>query len=126
MLSAQAIELTGPQGVDNPWAFLAAIVTTGLTISYGIWSATLTRRKDQEERGAINHNKTLAFLLEANRDKSERLEALERITELKYPAALDHIVIVHRVFPTVRESIPIPRVLFEDIEEKKHECDEEP
>lgn len=111
--------LSTPQPIDNPWAALAAVVTAVLTVWWGAWQAQLTRRKDKEEKNAAGHRSTIEYLLAENRDKSERLDRLERVTETKYPAAVDHIVIVHRTFPAVRERVPIPRVLYEDIDLKE-------
>lgn len=108
--------LDAPQTIDNPWAALAAITSAILTVAWGVWQAQLTRRKDKEEKKAVDHKSTIDYLLQENRDKSARLERLEKITETKYPAAVDHIVIVHRTFPAVRERVPIPRVLHDDID----------
>lgn len=111
--------LEAPQTIDNPWAALAAVASAILTIGWGVWQAQLTRRKDKEEKAAVDHRATIDYLLEENRSKSERLDRLERITETKYPAAVDHIVTVHRTFPAVRERVPIPRVLYDDIDLKE-------
>lgn len=111
--------LSTPQPIDNPWAALAAVVTAVLTVGWGAWQAQLTRRKDKEEKGAADLRATINYLLNENRDKSGRLERVERIANSKYPAAVDHIVIVHRTFPAVRERVPIPRVLYEDIDLKE-------
>lgn len=111
--------LDAPQTVDNPWAALAAVVSALLTVGWGVWQAQLTRRKDKEEKEATDLRATIDYLLAENRDKSGRLERVERIANNKYPAAVDHIVTVHRTFPAVRERVPIPRVLYEDIDLKE-------
>lgn len=113
------MELDAPQTVDNPWAALATIITALLTVGWGVWQAQLTRRKDKEEKGATDLRGTIDYLLAENRDKSGRLERVEQIANNKYPAAVDHIVIVHRTFPAVRERVPIPRVLYDDIDLKE-------
>ena len=109
------MSISAPAIVDNPWAALAAVVSSVLTIAWGVWQAHLSRRKGKEESEAADHKSTIDYLLNENRDKSQRLERLERITETKYPAAVDHIVTVHRTFPAVRERVPIPRVLRDDV-----------
>ena len=111
--------LESPQTIDNPWAAFAFVVSAVLTVGWGVWQAQLTKRKNKEEKGATELRATIDYLLAENRDKSGRLERVERITNNKYPAAVDHIVTVHRTFPNVRDRVPIPRVLFEDIDVKE-------
>lgn len=113
------MQLTPPEVVDNFWAFLGSVITVAGTLAWGIWNSRLARRKDKEEHGSGDSRATIAYLLAENADKTRRLDELEHVTVTKYPLALDHISVVHRRFPNVREQVPIPRMLQADIERRE-------
>lgn len=109
--------------VDNPWAFLAVLATASIPVLGGIFTMIVTRKQtkaDEELRPelvkAAGLQPVVDGLLKQVTDLASRVETMEPIVFIKWPLLKSHVETVHRAFPNVRESVPIPEGVVADID----------
>lgn len=117
--------MTDAAQVDNVWAAVAVIGTAVVTILGG-WlmqraKATADRNAEQaqpvlqEAQRAVQLAPEVQSLARMLTDLQSRFDAIEPIATTKYPIALEHIGLVHVRFPEVRDTVPIPGLLRDDL-----------
>lgn len=113
--------------VDNPWAALAVITSVLVPAIFSWWTQRAKRAADNQSQDAGQAvaelrpevaalSRALAAESAARVEMREELDRVSSIASTKYPMALDHIGLVHYRFPEVGESLPIPRLLRDDME----------
>ena len=113
--------------VDNPWAALAVITSVTVPAFFSWWTQRAKSAADDQSQDAGQAVAELRpevtalslALAEESAARVEMREELDRVSSIantKYPMALDHIGLVHCRFPEVGKSLPIPRLLRDDME----------
>lgn len=121
------------EDVSNVWQAVTFIASVAVVTGFG-WLTMRTKRnadKDEEKVAPVLAaaqqaaelrpevaalSQALAAESAARMEMREELDKVSSIANTKYPMALDHIGLVHYRFPEVGESLPIPRVLRDDME----------
>lgn len=108
--------------VNNPWAFLAVLATVCIPALGGAATMILTRQQTKSDEDlkpelvkAAGLQPVVDGLLKQVTDLAERVETMEPIVFIKWPLLKSHVETVHRKFPNVRESVPIPEGVREDL-----------
>ena len=114
--------------VDNPWAALAVVASVAVPAFFSWWTQRTKRASDEQSQDASKVlselrpevaalSRALAVETTARQEMREELDKVSSIANTKYPMALDHIGLVHYRFPEITETLPIPRLLRDDMEE---------
>ncbi len=118
--------------IDNPWQALVFVVCFGFAVlAYVAMNRTkkgAEKKVDETERVVKQAAEvpelwdTVDFLTKQAKTMSEelarqgrKLEAMEPIVNERYPAAVNHIRVLHKARPELDELHPIPEVLREDL-----------
>lgn len=120
------MEYLNLEAVDNPWKFLAFVVSVGIITMAG-WLTQKTKRtadKDAEEAApalaaaqkAVNLDPAVRALSTQVADLAEEVARMTPIVRVRYPLALDHISALHSADPDLEKRYPIPRPLREDMD----------
>lgn len=113
--------------VDNPWAALAVVASVVVPAFFSWWTQRTKRASDDESQNAgevvaelrpevAALSRALATESAARQEMREELDEVSSIAKTKYPMALDHIGLVHYRFPEITETLPIPKLLRDDME----------
>lgn len=113
--------------VDNPWAALAVVASVVVPAFFSWWTQRTKRASDSESQDAGKAvaelrpevaalSQALAAETAARMEMRDELDKVSSIAKTKYPVALDHIGLVHYRFPEITETLPIPRLLRDDME----------
>lgn len=112
--------------VDNPWAALAVVVSVVVPAVFSWWTQRTKKTADEQSVDAGKAvaelrpevaalSQALAAESAARMEMREELDKVSGIALTKYPIALDHIGLVHYRFPEIGETLPIPKLLRDDM-----------
>lgn len=114
------------EDVNNGWqalAFVASVAFVSL-LSWGMMKVKRNADKESEQaKPALEAAQRAADLGPAVRvlstqfaELQQEVEELKKIKDVKYPAALQHISVLHTADPGLTVMYPIPPILREDMD----------
>lgn len=119
--------------ISNPWQAMVFIVCMGFfVLAYLAMNRTRkgAEKKNDETQQVVEQAAkvpelwdTVDLLTQQARRmaaelerQGQKIEAMEPIVNKRYPAAVEHIRVLHKARPELNETHPIPDVLREDLE----------